>query len=52
MFAGLNSACVNNCSHFNHSSYCVLFYCIVWLRLSTTKKRIWWWWWYISCLCA
>jgi len=22
----------------------VLFYCIVWLRLSSINKRIWWWW--------
>jgi len=26
---GLNCACVNSSSHFNHSSYCVLFYLIV-----------------------
>jgi len=36
--------CVHSCSHFN-CSYCVLFYCIVWLRLSSINKRIWWRWW-------
>jgi len=29
MSPGLNCACVNSSSHFNHSSYCVLFYLIV-----------------------
>ena len=29
MSRGLNYACVNSSSHFNHSSYCVLFYLIV-----------------------
>ena len=28
MSPGLNCACVNSSSHFNHSSYCVLFYLI------------------------
>jgi len=28
----------------------VLFYCIVWLRLSFINKRIWWWWWWIVLL--
>jgi len=29
MSPGLNCACVNSSSHFNHSSYCVLYYLIV-----------------------
>jgi len=37
MLPGLNCTCVNSCSHFNYG-YCVLFYYIVWLRLSSINK--------------